>query len=60
MLVKEKVLESINKFPDFFSIDDLIEKLIIIEKIEKANAQSLNNEVVFESELNIEIEKWFE
>jgi hypothetical protein len=59
MLVKAKVLESINKFPDFFSIDDLIEKLIIIDKIEKANTQSLNNEIVSESELDIEVEKWF-
>ena len=40
MLVKEKVIESLQKFPGNFSIDELIEKLIIIEKIENGDAQS--------------------
>ena len=59
MLVKEKVIESLQKFPDNFSIDELIEKLIIIEKIENGDAQSQNNEVISETQLNIEVEKWF-
>ena len=59
MLVKEKVIESLQKFPDNFSIDELIEKLIIIEKIENGDAQSKKNEVISETQLNIEIEKWF-
>ena len=59
MLVKEKVIESLQKFPDNFSIDELIEKLIIIEKIENGDAQSQKNEVTSETQLNIEVEKWF-
>lgn len=34
MLLKEKVLKSINDLPDEFSIDELVEQLIIFEKIE--------------------------
>ena len=59
MLVKEKVIKSLQKFPDNFSIDELIEKLIIKEKIENGDAQSQNNEVISETQLNIEVEKWF-
>lgn len=34
MLTKAKLKEHLEKFPDEFSIDDLIEKLILMEKIE--------------------------
>jgi predicted transcriptional regulator len=34
MLTKEKVLSSVAALPEEFSIDDLMEKLILIEKIE--------------------------
>ncbi len=60
MLTKAKLKEQIEKFPDEFSIDDLIEKLILTEKIETGNQQSENGEVISESEMDNEIEKWFE
>ncbi len=60
MLTKARLKEQIEKFPEEFSIDDLIENLIIIEKIEKGNKQSENGEVILESEMENEIEKWFE
>jgi hypothetical protein len=34
MLIKEKVLEIIESLPNKFSIDELVEKLIILHKIE--------------------------
>ena len=59
MLVKEKVIESLQKFADNFSIDELVDKLIIIEKIENGDAQSQKNEIISETQLSIEVEKWF-
>jgi len=38
----------------------LVENLILIEKIESGNRQSENGEVITESEMENEIEKWFE
>lgn len=32
---KTAVIESLNKLPDEFSIDEIMERLIIIEKIER-------------------------
>lgn len=60
MLTKTVLKEQIEKFPEKFSTDELIGRLIIIDKIERGNKQSENGEVISESELNNEIEKWFE
>jgi hypothetical protein len=50
MITKSKLKEHIEKFPHEFSIDDLVERLILIEKIEKGNQQSLNGEIISEQE----------
>jgi hypothetical protein len=60
MLTKIKLKEQIDKFPEEFSIDELIEKIILIEKIENGNMQSEKGEVLSETEMENEIEKWFE
>lgn len=59
MLTKTILKEQIEKFPEEFSIDDLIDRLILIEKIENGNRQSDNGEVISDTELDKEIEKWF-
>ena len=60
MITKEKLKSTLTDFPEEFSIDELIERLILIEKIELGNQQSINNEVISDEELDQEIEKWFE
>jgi len=60
MLTKSRLIEQIEKFPEEFSIDELIENLILMEKIETGNKQSENGEVISEVEMENEIEKWFE
>lgn len=60
MLTKSKVISEIEKFPEKFSIDELIEKLILIEKIELGREQSKRGDIVSEDELDYEINKWFE
>ena len=60
MITKEKLKKSISDFPEEFSIEYLIERLILIEKIELGNQQSLNNEVISDENLEKEMTKWFE
>ena len=60
MISKAKLKEQIDSFPEEFSIDDLIERLILVEKIEKGKTQSENNEIISESEFDKEIDQWFE
>ena len=59
MLTKTKLQEHIRNFPEEFSIDELIENLILIEKIDKGNEQSEKGDVISETELDKEIKKWF-
>lgn len=59
MITKTKLKEQIDSFPEQFSIDDLIERLILVEKIENGKIQSENGEVLSESEFDKEIDKWF-
>jgi hypothetical protein len=60
MINKAILKAQIDSFPEEFSIDELIERLILIEKIEKGKNQSINRETISESELDEELKKWFE
>ena len=60
MISKEKLQETLNQLPDSIELDDLIERLVFLDKIEKGNNQSLLDDVVSEEELDQNIEKWFE
>jgi hypothetical protein len=59
MLQKSKVLETVEDLPDRFSMDELFEKMYVIEKIEKGLEQVRNGETIYEEDLDEEIESWF-
>ncbi|MCF6240278.1 MAG: hypothetical protein L3J74_02905 [Bacteroidales bacterium] len=59
MLTKLQVKEYIEYLPEEFSIDELIEHLLLIDKIQKGNLQSENNMVVSNEQMEKEIKKWF-
>ncbi|HEU0228434.1 MAG TPA: hypothetical protein VFQ86_11895 [Arachidicoccus soli] len=60
MITKEKLKLTLLQLPDQFTIDELIEHLILIDKIERGNKQSENGETISEEKLDREIAKWFE
>ena len=60
MISKEKLQEAVNQLPDSIDLDELIERLVFLDKIEKGNNQSLLDDVVSEENLDENIEKWFE
>jgi len=59
MITKEKLKKHIEKFPDEMSIDELIDRLVFVEKLENRISQSINGETISDEELKIEMEKWF-
>lgn len=59
MLTKTRLKKEIEKFPEKFTIDELIEKLILIEKTQEGEKQSDKGEIISEGYLDKEIEKWF-
>jgi hypothetical protein len=60
MLTKEKLKNQIEDFPEEFTIDELIDRLILIEKIEIGNEQSENGDIISDNELDKEMDTWFD
>jgi hypothetical protein len=58
MLAKDKVIETIKTLPDSFSIDDLVDKMILLQKIENGLAQSDRDEVIDDDQLDEKLGKW--
>ncbi|GAA3970122.1 hypothetical protein [Mucilaginibacter dorajii] len=58
MLTKDKVKELIDHMPDTFSVDDVVEEIILLQKIEIAKKQVQDGDFLTEDELDAEIEKW--
>ncbi|EOZ99328.1 MULTISPECIES: hypothetical protein [Cyclobacteriaceae] len=60
MLTKSQVKRQLEKLPEEFSLDELVEQLILIQKVEKGLKDSNENKFISEEDLDKEIEKWFE
>jgi hypothetical protein len=59
MITKKQLKETIKKLPEEFSLEELMDKLILLDKIERAEKESERGETITEEELNRELEKWF-
>jgi len=59
MLTKRQLKETLEQFPEEFTIDELIDKIIVLDKIERGNQQSERGETITEDELEKEMQKWF-
>jgi hypothetical protein len=58
MITKEKVLQTLKEMPDQFSIDDLMDKLILINKIEIGIDQISKWETFSSEEAKKMIQEW--
>lgn len=58
MLTKDKIHQLIDHMPDSFSADDLIEEIILLQKIELAREQISNGDFLTEDEMSKEIDSW--
>lgn len=58
MLTKEKVNRTIKNLPDSFTIDELIDELIFVERVEEGFQQSELGKVVSNEEVKLIIDKW--
>ena len=61
MLTKEKVLQMIKAMPEesFEDIDVLLERLVILEKVERGLKDVENGNVVSNEEAKKQIDSWF-
>jgi len=58
MTIKEKVINGIKNLPDTVDIDDILDQIMLVEKIENGVDQSNKNQVVSDDELENRLGKW--
>ncbi len=58
MTTKDKIIKGLKKLPDSVTIDDILDQIILVEKIEKGIEQSEKNQVVPDDELDKRLGKW--
>ncbi|MEI6142107.1 MAG: hypothetical protein WCP85_22730 [Mariniphaga sp.] len=58
MITKEKLIQAINKMPDEFSIDDIIEEFVLLRKIELGLADVESGRVYSKMEVEEKMAKW--
>lgn len=58
MLTKDKVYKSLDDLPEEFSLDELLDKLILLQKIETGLEQSDSGQIIPDDELDSKLEKW--
>ena len=58
MLTKEKIIEAINDMPNKFSVDDLLDRIMLLQKVETGLEQSANGNVVTTEEAKLRLQKW--
>lgn len=58
MITKEKLFKQIESFPDKLEIEELIERLLLIDKLEKRTVESNQDETISEADLDKEIKGW--
>ncbi len=60
MISKNDLQRYIEDFPEELSIDELIDRLVFIDKLENRMKESENNEVMSDDDIKSEMKKWFE
>ena len=58
MIVKEPLIETIKQLPLEFSLDEVIDKIVLLEKIEKGLQQSQKGKVTPDEDLDKKLPEW--
>lgn len=58
MLSKDKLIQTIKDLPDNFSVDELFERIILLQKIEIASEQSEKGQVLSTEQARERLKKW--
>ena len=58
MVTKERLLESIKQLPDEFTVDEIIDRILLLDKIETGLQQSKKDEITPDEELDRKLPEW--
>ena len=60
MLTKEKILTGIQKLPDSVTMDEVLDHIVLLEKIENGLDQADKGQTLTEEEMDENISKWLD
>ncbi|HMP99014.1 MAG TPA: hypothetical protein PKC24_04475 [Cyclobacteriaceae bacterium] len=55
---RDKVMETVKEFPQEFDLEELIERLVFVEKVEKGLDQIKEGKTVSHEQVKQEVKKW--
>ena len=58
MITKEQLIATIKQLPSEFSIDEVIDRIVLLDKIETGLQQSQKGQVTPDTELDKKLPKW--
>ena len=58
MLTKEKVKKTIDRLPDSFTVDQVVEELVVLDKIEKGLKEVEEGNVYSTQQVKDQLKKW--
>ncbi len=58
MLTKEKVKKTIDRLPDSFTVDQVVEVLVVLDKIEKGLKEVEEGKVYSTQQVKDQLKKW--
>jgi hypothetical protein len=58
MLTKEKVKKTIDRLPDSFTVDQVVEELVVLDKIEKGLKEVEEGKVYSTQQVKDQLKKW--
>ncbi len=58
MITKKQILSSMKDLPESFSAEQIIDKIILLQKIDMGLEQSNNGKVVSEADARKKLKKW--
>jgi len=58
MLTKEKVKKTIDRLPDSFTVDQVVEELVVLDKIEKGLKEVEEGKIYSTQQVKDQLKKW--
>jgi len=58
MLTKEKVKKTIDRLPDSFTVDQIVEELVVLDKIEKGLKEVEEGKIYSTQQVKDQLKKW--
>lgn len=58
MLTREKIIETIKKLPEQVSLDEVLDRIILLDKIETGLAQSEKGQITPDDQLDKKLPEW--